>query len=142
MWSTALPFTRMRSNRPVELPWRTRPNPPRDGDWRRCTDHDPKADRACGSSSSGAVDTPTTDRAALIAAYQAGLITAWKHDGERGYRQSLPSISGGGLAHPKTLRRCGADARMGTGLLHARLSAPAALVEPVTAALVSPTVRA
>jgi hypothetical protein len=26
------------------------------------------------------------DREALIAAYQAGLITAWKHDGERGYR--------------------------------------------------------
>jgi hypothetical protein len=32
------------------------------------------------------LDTPPTDRAALIAAYQAGLITAWKHDGERGYR--------------------------------------------------------
>jgi len=32
------------------------------------------------------VDTPPTDRAALIAAYQAGLITAWKHEGERGYR--------------------------------------------------------
>jgi hypothetical protein len=35
------------------------------------------------------VDTPPTDRAALIAAYQAGLITAWKHDGERGYRLSM-----------------------------------------------------
>ena len=32
------------------------------------------------------VDTPPTDRAALIAAYHAGLITAWKHEGERGYR--------------------------------------------------------
>jgi hypothetical protein len=32
------------------------------------------------------VDTPELDREALIAAYQAGLITAWKHDGERGYR--------------------------------------------------------
>jgi hypothetical protein len=32
------------------------------------------------------VDTPAMDREALIAAYQAGLITAWKHDGERGYR--------------------------------------------------------
>jgi hypothetical protein len=35
------------------------------------------------------VETPPTDRAALIAAYQAGLITAWKHDGERGYRLSM-----------------------------------------------------
>jgi hypothetical protein len=35
------------------------------------------------------VDTPPTDRAALIAAYQAGLITAWKHDGERGYRLTM-----------------------------------------------------
>ncbi len=32
------------------------------------------------------VDVPAPDRAALIAAYQAGLITAWKHEGERGYR--------------------------------------------------------
>jgi hypothetical protein len=142
MWSTALPSTRTRSNRPVELPWRTRPNPPRDGDWRRSTDHDKKADEARGSTSSGAVDTPTTDRAALSAAYQTDLITAWKHDGERGYRQSLPSISGGWLAHPTTQRSCRADARIGTGLLHARLSAPAALVEPVTAVLISPTVSA
>jgi hypothetical protein len=35
------------------------------------------------------VETPPTDRAALIAAYQAGLITAWKHDGERGYRLTM-----------------------------------------------------
>jgi hypothetical protein len=35
------------------------------------------------------VDTPPTDRAALIAAYQAGLITAWKHDSERGYRLTM-----------------------------------------------------
>jgi hypothetical protein len=35
------------------------------------------------------VDTPPTDREALIAAYQAGLITAWKHDGERGYRLTM-----------------------------------------------------
>ena len=27
-----------------------------------------------------------TDRDALIGAFKAGLITAWKHDGERGYR--------------------------------------------------------
>ena len=40
-------------------------------------------------SASVAVDTPPTDRAALIAAYQAGLITAWKHDGERGYRLTM-----------------------------------------------------
>jgi hypothetical protein len=32
------------------------------------------------------VETPATDREALIAAYHAGLITAWKHEGERGYR--------------------------------------------------------
>jgi hypothetical protein len=32
------------------------------------------------------VDTPATDREALNAAYQAGLIAAWKNDGERGYR--------------------------------------------------------
>ena len=62
------------------------------------------------------VDTPPTDRAALIAAYQAGLITAWKHEGERGYRltmsgaristsspRSLPSISSGSAAHPEAL---------------------------------------
>ena len=35
------------------------------------------------------VEMPATDRAALIAAYQAGLITAWKHDGERGYRLTM-----------------------------------------------------
>jgi hypothetical protein len=40
-------------------------------------------------SAPAAVDTPPTDRAALIAAYQAGLITAWKHDGERGYRLTM-----------------------------------------------------
>jgi hypothetical protein len=36
-----------------------------------------------------AVDTPATDREALIAAYKAGLIAAWKHDGERGYRLTM-----------------------------------------------------
>ena len=35
------------------------------------------------------LDTPPTDRAALIAAYQAGLITAWKHERERGYRLTM-----------------------------------------------------
>jgi hypothetical protein len=35
------------------------------------------------------VDMPPADRAALIAAYQAGLITAWKHEGERGYRLTM-----------------------------------------------------
>jgi hypothetical protein len=35
------------------------------------------------------VDMPPTDRAALIAAYQAGLIRAWKHEGERGYRLTV-----------------------------------------------------
>ena len=37
------------------------------------------------------VDTPLADRVALIAAYQVGLITAWKHDGERGYRLTMSS---------------------------------------------------
>ena len=37
------------------------------------------------------VDISTADRAALIAAYQAGVITAWKHDGERGYRLTTPA---------------------------------------------------
>ncbi len=32
---------------------------------------------------------PAADREALIAAYRAGLITAWKHDGERGYRLTV-----------------------------------------------------
>ena len=35
-------------------------------------------------------DISTADRAALIAAYQAGVIRAWKHDGERGYRLTTP----------------------------------------------------
>ena len=35
------------------------------------------------------IDMPPTDRAALIAAYQAGLITAWKHEGARGYRLTM-----------------------------------------------------
>jgi hypothetical protein len=30
-----------------------------------------------------------TDRDALIAAYQAGAITSWKRDAERGYRVSI-----------------------------------------------------
>jgi hypothetical protein len=37
------------------------------------------------------VDISTADRAALIAAYQAGVISAWKHDGERGYRLTTPA---------------------------------------------------
>jgi hypothetical protein len=36
------------------------------------------------------VEISTTDRAALIAAYQAGVITAWKRDAERGYRLTIP----------------------------------------------------
>ncbi|HEY7139907.1 MAG TPA: hypothetical protein VIE44_07410 [Methylomirabilota bacterium] len=32
----------------------------------------------------------TADRDALIAAYQAGVITAWKRDAERGYRLTIP----------------------------------------------------
>jgi hypothetical protein len=31
-------------------------------------------------------EVSTSDRDALIGAYQAGLITAWKRDAERGYR--------------------------------------------------------
>jgi hypothetical protein len=37
------------------------------------------------------VEMSTADRSALIAAYQAGVITAWKHDGERGYRLTTPA---------------------------------------------------
>ena len=37
-----------------------------------------------------AVDVSAADRAALIAAFQAGIISAWKHDGERGYRLTIP----------------------------------------------------
>jgi hypothetical protein len=33
-----------------------------------------------------AVECSTSDRAALIDAYKAGLIAAWKRDAERGYR--------------------------------------------------------
>lgn len=36
------------------------------------------------------VEISSADRAALTAAYQAGVITAWKHDGERGYRLTIP----------------------------------------------------
>jgi hypothetical protein len=35
------------------------------------------------------VDVPATDRDALIAAYKAGVITAWKRDAERGYRVTI-----------------------------------------------------
>jgi hypothetical protein len=35
-------------------------------------------------------DVSAADRAALIAAFQAGVISAWKHDGERGYRLTIP----------------------------------------------------
>jgi hypothetical protein len=35
------------------------------------------------------IETPALDREALIAAYKAGLITAWKHDAERGYRLTI-----------------------------------------------------
>jgi hypothetical protein len=35
------------------------------------------------------VETSTTDRDALAAAFQAGLITAWKRDPERGYRLTI-----------------------------------------------------
>jgi len=45
--------------------------------------------KAVASPASAPVDTPPTDRAALIAAYQAGLITMWKHEGERGYRLTM-----------------------------------------------------
>jgi hypothetical protein len=35
------------------------------------------------------IDVSTSDRAALIAAYKAGVITAWKRDAERGYRLTI-----------------------------------------------------
>ena len=48
-----------------------------------------KRSKAVASPDPAPVDIPPTDRAALIAAYQAGLITAWKHDGARGYRLTI-----------------------------------------------------
>jgi hypothetical protein len=35
------------------------------------------------------VEISTSDRAALTAAYRAGVITGWKRDAERGYRLSV-----------------------------------------------------
>jgi hypothetical protein len=35
------------------------------------------------------IEVSTSDRAALIAAYKAGVITAWKRDAERGYRLTI-----------------------------------------------------
>ena len=48
-----------------------------------------KRSKAVVSPDPAPVDIPPADRAALIAAYQAGLITAWKHDGEHGYRLTM-----------------------------------------------------
>jgi hypothetical protein len=50
----------------------------------------PKRKKAVAPPSPPPVEVPTGDRAALIAAYKAGLITAWKHQGERGYRLTIP----------------------------------------------------
>lgn len=36
------------------------------------------------------LEITVSDRARLIAAYQAGVITAWKRDAERGYRLTIP----------------------------------------------------
>lgn len=35
------------------------------------------------------MEIPASDRDALIAAYQAGVITAWKREPERGYRLTI-----------------------------------------------------
>jgi hypothetical protein len=50
-----------------------------------------KATKAAAAVAATPVEISTADRAALIAAYQAGVITAWKHDGERGYRLTTPA---------------------------------------------------
>lgn len=50
------------------------------------------------------MEISTTDRAALIAAYQAGVITAWKHDGERGYRLTNPNGQDDYVEVPKLAR--------------------------------------
>jgi hypothetical protein len=39
-----------------------------------------------------ALEISTSDREALISAYKAGLITAWKRDGERGYRLTFGGV--------------------------------------------------
>ena len=49
-----------------------------------------KPTKGTAPTASAPVDISTADRAALIAAYQAGVITAWKHDGERGFRLTTP----------------------------------------------------
>jgi hypothetical protein len=50
------------------------------------------------------VDIPTADREALIAAYRAGLITAWKHEGERGYRLTIGARQDDYVDGPKLAR--------------------------------------
>jgi len=49
-----------------------------------------KTTKGVVSAAAPPVEISATDRAALIAAYQAGVISAWKHDGERGYRLTIP----------------------------------------------------
>ena len=48
-----------------------------------------KRPKALGAPAPAPVDISSSDREALIAAFRAGLITAWKHDAERGYRVSI-----------------------------------------------------
>ena len=50
-----------------------------------------KRTKAAAPQAPAPVDMPPADREALIAAFRAGLITAWKHDGERGYRLTTSS---------------------------------------------------
>jgi hypothetical protein len=50
-----------------------------------------KATKVAAPAAAAPVDISAADRAALISAYQAGVITAWKHDGERGYRLTTPA---------------------------------------------------
>ena len=46
----------------------------------------PKRSKAVVPPAPAPADISASDRTALIAAYRAGVITAWKHDAERGYR--------------------------------------------------------
>jgi hypothetical protein len=48
-----------------------------------------KAKRSQGTVPSLPAEIPGPDRDLLTHAYRAGLILAWKHDGERGYRVTV-----------------------------------------------------
>jgi hypothetical protein len=48
-----------------------------------------KRTKAAPAPAPAPIDVSESDRDALIAAYKAGVITAWKRDAERGYRLTI-----------------------------------------------------